>query len=308
MSVSILIPCFNAERWIASAIESAIGQTAPSDVIVLDDGSTDRSVELIGKFKDQIRFEAGPNRGGNVARNRLLEMAQGEWVQFLDADDYLHPEKIERQLQTPNKPDSIDVIYSPVTCETWDGNSISDTSVIDVDVNQSLEEQWIRWQVAQTGGVLWKRESLMEIGGWNADFPCCQDNEITFRAIKSGLKFHFCGRADAVYRIWSDDTVCRRNPPKVIQYKTKLIDEMLKWLQSEGRLTESHSVAAGQAFFEMARTLTKFDPVAAESYASERIKAGTFSVTGPAAPRNYQLVYRVLGFRNAERIAGWVRR
>jgi glycosyltransferase involved in cell wall biosynthesis len=305
LKVSILIPCYNAEQWIGPAIQSALDQTHPhKEVIVVDDGSSDGSIEVAKSFGSRIRFEAGPDRGGNAARNRLLSMAKGQWVQFLDADDYLRPNKIQQQIETCGT--DADVIYSPVTIETWSNERVEDTTIHKPNPDQSLEEQWIRWQVAQTGAVLWRKSALHRIGGWNEQYPCCQDNEVTLRAIKNGLEFHFCGHADAVYRIWSDDTVCRKNPTKVIQYKTKLIDEMLDWLKGEGRLNESHSIAAGQAFFEMARTLTQFDAVAAEHYASERIRAGTFLVTGPAAPRNYKFVYRILGFKNTERIAAWM--
>ena len=83
--VSILIPCFNAERWIAQAIESALAQTWPhKEVIVVDDGSTDGSLEVIRRFDGRVRWESGPNRGGNVARNRLLELSNGEWLQYLE--------------------------------------------------------------------------------------------------------------------------------------------------------------------------------------------------------------------------------
>ena len=92
--VSILIPCYNAERWVGQAIESALAQTWPNkEVIVVDDGSTDGSLEVIKSFGDRIKWETGPNRGGNVARNRLLELSHGEWIQYLDADDYLLPAK-----------------------------------------------------------------------------------------------------------------------------------------------------------------------------------------------------------------------
>lgn len=306
---SILIPCFNSERWIASTIRSALNQTyVNKEVIVVDDGSTDASVKVIKSFGDKIQFESGPNKGGNFARNRLLELSVGKWVQFLDADDYLKPTKIEKQLQSTGKIELVDAVYSPVVCERWDADQVVSVNDIAPNPSHSIEEQWIRWRVAQTGSVLWKRKSLQKIGGWNEDYPCCQDNEVTLRALKNGLQFHYSPLAEAVYRIWSEETVCRKDPSQVIRFKTKLIDEMLDWLKLKGSLTGSHSKAAGQAFFEMARTLAKSDLSAAVEYVTERKSRGPFRVIGPAAPMKYVLAYRSIGFKNAERIATRIRR
>ena len=75
--VSILIPCYNAQQWVGDAIRSALAQTWPNkEVIIVDDGSTDDSLAVIRSFGSAIRFETGPNRGGNVARNRLLELTR----------------------------------------------------------------------------------------------------------------------------------------------------------------------------------------------------------------------------------------
>jgi glycosyltransferase involved in cell wall biosynthesis len=83
IKVSILIPCYNAERWISQAIESALNQTYQyKEVIVVDDGSTDNSLEIIKSFGDRIHWETGENKGGNITRNRLLELSTGEWLQY----------------------------------------------------------------------------------------------------------------------------------------------------------------------------------------------------------------------------------
>src|SRR5690242_7347043 len=98
-TVSAVIPCYNAERWIGEAIQSCLNQTySPIEVVVIDDGSTDHSLAVIKSFGHKIKWETGPNRGGNHARNRGFTLSVGKYVQFLDADDYLLPQKIERQL------------------------------------------------------------------------------------------------------------------------------------------------------------------------------------------------------------------
>lgn len=310
VSVSVLIPCFNAERWIGPAIQSALDQTHSNiEVIVVDDGSNDGSRTVIHSFADRVRFKFNPNLGGNATRNQLSALATGEWLQFLDADDYLTPQKIERQLSSASVQSNakVDVIYSPVTSEVWRHDKIYNQSTDSIDEASSIEEQWIRWQLAQTGTVLWRREALLSIGGWNEDYPCCQDNEVTLRAIQNGLKFHYCPDAGAVYRIWSEDTVCRKDPGRVVKYKTQLIEQMMEWLVSQNKLTKAVEAAAGQAFFEMARTLAKYDLATAEKYKTERISAGWYLPSGAAAPWHYRLAHSIGGFSFAEKLAAWRR-
>src|SRR5262249_8395933 len=116
--VSILIPCYNAEQWVGQSIESALAQTwSDKEIIVVDDGSTDRSLDIIRQFGDRIHWETGPNRGSNAARSRLLELAHGEWLQYLDADDYLRPGKLKCQIEFAMEHSDSDVICSPVALE-----------------------------------------------------------------------------------------------------------------------------------------------------------------------------------------------
>src|SRR5438132_1122109 len=94
--VSILIPVYNAEAFVAEAIQSALDQTWPAkEVIAVDDGSTDRSPEILEGFGGRVKIIEQENRGASAARNRALNQAQGEFIQFLDADDLLSPDKLE---------------------------------------------------------------------------------------------------------------------------------------------------------------------------------------------------------------------
>src|ERR1019366_4379460 len=103
--VSILIPAYNAEEWIGDTIRSSVGQTWPrKEIIVVDDGSRDRTAEVARRFASK---EVAAS-----ARNHALRLCQGDYIQWLDADDLLAPDKIERQLATLRESDSTRTLLS----------------------------------------------------------------------------------------------------------------------------------------------------------------------------------------------------
>ena len=303
MKVSVAIPCFNAGRWLRSAVESALSQCGGNvEVIVVDDGSTDDSPRIAQAFSDRVRLIRAENGGANRARNIALDLATGEWIQFLDADDYLEPHKIETQLREADDGRNADLLYSPVWIETCrDGHSSRELSITDPYANVDL--QWIRWQIPQTGGALWRRNALNQIGGWNPDQPCCQEHELYLRARQGGFRFVYTPTPGAVYRIWSEDTLCRKDPANVVQVRTELLERMRDWLKSKGTITDAHRIAIGQACFEMARTWARFDLEKASAYHRARNSVDSIRVVGPAAPLSYRMIYHLLGFARTERIA-----
>ncbi|MEZ5304510.1 MAG: glycosyltransferase family A protein [Verrucomicrobiales bacterium] len=305
--VTVAIPCFNAERWIRECVGSALGQShRPVEVLVLDDGSSDRSLEVLGSFGDSVRVLAEPNRGSNPSRNRLLAEARGEWIQFLDADDYLLPDKIARQLAEGGGGRDADLIYSPGLVEERDGQEALGETAVPCD--HDPVEQWLRWRLVQTGAALWRTEALRRIGGWNEDFPCCQDNEIFSRAIRSGLRLCFAPTSRSVYRSWPGGSISRKNLRRVLETRDRLIDEMLAWLKVSGKMTDAYRRAAGITCFESARTLAADDLAAAAAFHDRRRRDGLIHLEGGAAPPSYRLAYRIFGFPKAERLAQLMRR
>lgn len=297
--ITIGIPCFNSERWVKSCIESALNQTWPNkDIIVVDDGSTDSSAVILKEFGDSIRTLFTNHQGANHARNQILRHARGEWIQYLDADDCLLPDKLSRQWEEISAPRECDMIYSPVLIEEA-GKRVESP----IDTRLDVYAQWISWQLPQTGGGLWRKSSLEKINGWNETMPCCQEHELYMRAIKEGMTFRFAPSANAVYRVWSDETLCRRDPRLVIETKTSLIDDLREWMAVRGVWTEQHQAIAGQACLEMARTMAKWDIDAATRYYADRKQRNLINPEGPAAPFTYKFACRLLGFAGAEKLA-----
>lgn len=306
--VSILIPCYNAEMWIAQAIESALNQTYPNkEVIVVDDGSTDGSLEIIKSFGDSIRWETGSNQGGNVARNRLLELSTGEWLQYLDADDYLLPDKIAKQVQYLAQFPQTDIVYSPSILEYYQ----QDKSWQEVLPIPEPHDSWIllaRWYLPQTGSPLWRKQAIIDVGGWKVDQPCCQEHELYLRLLIAGKRFEYFGEAGSVYRQWSESTVCKRDQLTTHRQLLVIQDKIEEYLQYNNQLTQPRQNAINQTRFEKARMIWLSDPQwAVRVIAQIHTNSKYFMPSGSAAPKLYSLTYRFLGFAIAEKIAQFKR-
>jgi len=112
--VSILIPAYNAGDWLSDAIQSAINQTwSHKEIIVVDDGSTDATHDIATRFaRSGVKVITQPNQGAAAARNHAYSLCQGDYIQWLDADDLLAPEKIERQLAVAMRDQDPSILYS----------------------------------------------------------------------------------------------------------------------------------------------------------------------------------------------------
>ncbi len=296
---TIGIPCFNSAQWLRTAVDSALAQTwADIEVIVADDGSTDGSREILREFGSAVRVIFSEHRGANHARNQILREARGEWIQYLDADDLLLPQKIERQFEETNHGVDCDVIYSPTLIDEK-----GERRAGAINPAYDIFAQWIAWQLPQTGGCLWRKQALEQVGGWNEAMPCCQEHELYLRALKNGARWCFAPTPNAVYRIWSDETLCRRDPRQVIGIRTGLIEQLREWLQTRGEWTPQHQRVAAQACFEMSRSLAQMNLSEAKAYHAARKRDNLIHIDGPAASLPYRLSYWALGFAGAEKLA-----
>lgn len=193
--VSILVPLYNKAPYVEETIRSALAQTyAPIEVIVIDDGSTDGSAEVVAAIDDRrLRLIRRENRGANATRNELLELAHGEFIQYLDADDLIDETKIERQMGVFS--DDVDAVVCRVRRH---GGARELLPPLDVDdLVASLAHHGLI-----TVAPLYRRSQLDAVGGWRADLDASQEYELHLRLALRGAWRHLRSIDDtlATYR------------------------------------------------------------------------------------------------------------
>ena len=216
MSVSIIIPCFNAAATIGEAIASALAQRGPgSEILVVDDGSTDGSLAVARGFGTSVRVVTGPNRGVSAARNRGIAETAGEWLVFLDADDLLLPDTLAQRLATAGATDA-DIVVCDWQDLVENGLAPVDGPVRSVDfealaANPEVACATYFW--ATCAALMYRRSVVAKIGGFRIDLPIIQDARFLFDAAWHGARFARSAHLGARYRV-RPDSASRRDPAR----------------------------------------------------------------------------------------------
>jgi glycosyltransferase involved in cell wall biosynthesis len=204
--VSILIPAYNSQEWISETIESALAQTWPrKEIIVVDDGSLDQTGAIARKFAAKnVRVETQPNQGAAAARNLAFSICQGDYVQWLDADDILHPDKIEQQVRRLNEGLSPRTLISGA----WGyfkyrrSKATFTPSALWADLSPA---EWLVRKMGsnlhmQTDNWLVSRELTEAAGAWDVNLWRDNDGEYFCRVILASDGVCFVPEAKSYYR------------------------------------------------------------------------------------------------------------
>ncbi len=213
--VSVVIPTYNSEAYVAEAIQSALDQSYRDiEVIVVDDGSTDGTEKIVRAFPHPVIYHRQENRGAGAARTLGVERASGEWIAFLDSDDVWYPYKIAVQLEEARRQPSIPFFYS-------------DMDAVDA-AGRLLKKDFLQARAAQRkkdkkpaldavvfhnlpfpypSTVLLKRSLFLQAGGFSKAFPAHyhEDFEL-FARLAHAEPIHFIPRSLIRYRLlFSED-------------------------------------------------------------------------------------------------------
>jgi glycosyltransferase involved in cell wall biosynthesis len=213
--VSILIPAHNCQSWIAETIQSALSQTwSRKEIIVVDDGSTDGTLEIARGFECQIlKVVHQDNSGASSARNRALRECQGDYIQWLDSDDVLGPEKIERQLMSEGGHREPGTLYSCPWAKFY--YRISKAKPEQTPLWQDLGA--VDWLNLHVGSSWWmpptvwlvSRELTDKAGPWDERLTLDDDGEYSCRLVSRSLSVRFVRDAQIYYRMANQSSLSR---------------------------------------------------------------------------------------------------
>jgi glycosyltransferase involved in cell wall biosynthesis len=205
--VSILIPAFNAEYWIKETIHSALAQTWPrKEIVVVDDGSSDATVATVRRFGSPlVKVVAQENQGAAAARNLAYSNCQGDYIQWLDADDLLSPSKLELQMEALQKHNA----RRTLVASSW-GTFYYRTQRLRMRPSVLWEDlppvEWTLRKMEHNTYMpihswLISRELAELAGPWDTRLSLDDDGEYLSRVILNSDGIHFVPHATALYRM-----------------------------------------------------------------------------------------------------------
>jgi glycosyltransferase involved in cell wall biosynthesis len=186
-TVSIVLPTYNRAKFIGQAVTSALGQTYDDiEVLVVDDGSVDDTSDIIGTFSDpRLKYiKLTSNSGRSSARNRGLQRARGDYIAFLDSDDYYLPQKIEMQVQFLNEHPDVDMVYTASACVDTDDRPIQYFYRAPVSGKIYNEIAFFKPLTITLPTVMLRRGVLTKVGSFDEQMERFEDTDFWRRIAK----------------------------------------------------------------------------------------------------------------------------
>ena len=208
-NVSVIIPVYNAAPWLAATIESVLGQSAPPrQVILVDDGSTDQSAAIARRYLPDIQLVQQSNAGCAYARNRGVVLATGDYLAFLDADDYWASEKLALQLAAFVQNPTLEAVFGQIrqTCTITTAQPGSVGFGMDVHDGYNLDT------------ILIRQQAFHRIGGFDPTIPLTNAIEWLWRARRLGLVSRILPETLAWRRIHGANMSIRQRPQAQAEY------------------------------------------------------------------------------------------
>lgn len=210
--VSVIIPTYNRADLVVEAVRSVLNQTyGRMETIVVDDGSTDNTGEILSEYKHKIRYIYQERSERSKARNEGVRHAGGDYIAFLDSDDLWLPTKVEEQVQILYEQRAVGVVYTGVQYIDLNGHPDDRKLCWDAPVRGALYEDLMTHNVimGSLSGIMVRRECLDRVGLFDESMNICEDLDL-YRRIARYYSFHKIDLPLVKIRIHGDNT--QRDP------------------------------------------------------------------------------------------------
>lgn len=300
ISVSAVIPVYNAEAFIGEAVESLLAQTYPlREIVCVDDGSTDGTsdilLDLARASAGRVHILEGGHRGASAARNTGMADATGDYIQFLDADDFLLPDKIEQDVKRLAD-DRAAILFGSHVGYEGDEKIYERRGFPSTNPWVSL----VRQGFGHTSANLFRRDLVERAGGWDESRPFAQEYDLIARILQIDEHVVFAHH---------HATIVRRHPasisyiftPEMRRARLRIDGDVLRYLRSAGAERTVTSEVEDAILMQL-RGLYQMDRAAAVTLHDEILGPRHRPVASRSNRTGYCLAYRLLGFERAERL------
>jgi glycosyltransferase involved in cell wall biosynthesis len=306
--VSILIPAYNAEKWIGDTIRSASSQTwSRKEIIVVDDGSRDKTLEIARCFESRyVKVISQENRGASAARNKALIYAQGDYIQWLDADDILDGDKISVQMRCADV---------GLTCRTLFSSSFGTfywrtqkAQFVPNALWQTLSP--VEWLLRRFRDNLWlfpaawlvSRHLTEKVGPWNENLSLDDDGEYFCRLVAASENVKFVPEARSYYRQSGSSQLSRTNTNKALESLLLSLTLCIGHLRSleESDRTRSASLNLLQHLFTHLYYFTDSPALVERTMSLARALGGELEITRLEA--KWRVLGSLLGWKAARTV------
>lgn len=206
MNVSVIIPAFNAEAYLAETLDSVIAQTYPaSEIIIVNDGSTDATLAIAHHYAahyPKIRVISQMNEGISTTRNRGISASTGEILAFLDSDDYWYPNHIEQHVLAFLASPTLMLSFGRVEFVDEHRKSLHQFSRSNL-TPLSFQDFYLENPAVTASNLVLRRSILDQLGGFDINLSSCEDQELCLRIIVQGPYVQALGNVTVQYRIRS---------------------------------------------------------------------------------------------------------
>jgi glycosyltransferase involved in cell wall biosynthesis len=304
--VSIIIPCYNASPWLEETLRSALAQSWKNvEIIFVDDGSTDDSLAVARNFEAHgLVVVTQANRGASAARNQGLQLARGAFIQFLDADDLLAPDKIASQMEMAGKSEPGTMLcctWSRFTRTTADADYAAQVLCCDASPVDWVVKKFECDAMMHPAAWLVPRSLSEKAGPWNETLSLDDDGEYFNRLVLASYGVRYCPTAVSFYRSSLAGSLSAAKSDRAWSSALRSL-ELSSWLLRGAEDSPRTRKACATAFQQFIYSAYPAAPASRKLAANQVVALGGSSLEPPGGP-SFQAARRVLGWRLAKRLS-----